>query len=287
VIPQLIANGIIVGGILALGAIGLTLTYGILRFANFAHGDMMTLGAYYAFLMVIFKVPLPAAFLISMLLTAVTAIFFEFILYRPLRRTGPIVLLISSIGVALFVRNSVLLGWGPDMKYYSRAIQIAKTLPLGVRIKPVEFMILGVTLAMIIMLHLFLTRTATGKAMRAVSDNMDLAQVVGINTDRIILWTWGIGAAMAAAAGIFLGLENGLRPWMGWELLLHIFAAAILGGLGKPYGAIAGGLIIGLSSEVSTAWISTAYKPAVAFTLMILVLLFRPQGIFGEKERVS
>jgi branched-chain amino acid transport system permease protein/neutral amino acid transport system permease protein len=138
---------------------------------------------------------------------------------------------------------------------------------------------------LIVLVHLFLKKTRIGKAMRASSDNMDLAEVVGIDTHRVIIWTWSVGTALAVFGGIMLGVENGLRPPMGWELLLPLFAAAILGGIGQPYGAMVGGLIIGIAQEASTGFISTAYKPAVAFIIMILVLLIRPQGIFGGSKR--
>jgi branched-chain amino acid transport system permease protein/neutral amino acid transport system permease protein len=282
---QLVLNGIVTGSILVLGAIGLTLTYGILRFANFAHGDIMTLGAYTALILVMMNVPIIIAFPVAMAFTALVGILIDTILYRPLRKKGSIVLLISSVGVALLLRNIVQIIWGPQMRYYSTEIQIAYILPLGLRIKPDQVMIILTASAFIVLLHLFLKKTRTGKAMRAMADNSDLAQITGIDTDRIIMWTWGIGCALAAAAGILLGMEVQLRPFMGWDLLLPIFAAAILGGIGKPYGAMAGGIIIGLSQEISTAFISTAYKPAVSFVILILVLLVRPSGIFGKEER--
>jgi branched-chain amino acid transport system permease protein/neutral amino acid transport system permease protein len=282
---QLVLNGIVTGSILVLGAIGLTLTYGILRFANFAHGDIMTLGAYTALILVMMNVPIIIAFPVAMAFTALVGILIDTILYRPLRKKGSIVLLISSVGVALLLRNIVQIIWGPQMRYYSTEIQIAYILPLGLRIKPDQVMIILTASAFIVLLHLFLKKTRTGKAMRAMADNSDLARITGIDTDRIIMWTWGIGCALAAAAGILLGMEVQLRPFMGWDLLLPIFAAAILGGIGKPYGAMAGGIIIGLSQEISTAFISTAYKPAVSFVILILVLLVRPSGIFGKEER--
>jgi branched-chain amino acid transport system permease protein/neutral amino acid transport system permease protein len=240
-------------------------TYGVLRFANFAHGDMMTLGAYVAFILVGMNLPLGLVFI--------------------LRKKGSIVLLIASVGVALFLRNLIQIIWGPQMRYYSTEIQIAYTLPFGIRIKPDQLLIIFTAATLIILVHLFLKKTRIGKAMRAMSDNVELAQIAGIDTEKIVIWTWGIGCALAAAAGILLGIEVQLRPLMGWELLLPIFAAVILGGIGKPYGAMVGGLIIGLSQEISTAFISTAYKPAVSFIILILVLFIKPSGIFAKEER--
>jgi len=284
-----------------LGAVGLSLTYGILNFANFAHGDIMTLGAFLALVCLTlmqalripattfgalsFGLPMVLALMMAMVLTAGVAILIDRILYRRLRKSGRIVLLIASVGVAFGLRNIIQFIWGPLPQYYSAEIQLARKIPLlGIRIKPDQIFIIGLAAFLVGMLHLFLQKTKTGKAMRAASDNIELARVSGINIDRVILYTWIIGAALAAAAGILGGLENKfITPNSGWEMLLPIFAAVILGGIGSPYGAIAGGMIIGLSEEISTAFISTAYKPAVPFVIMVAVLLIRPRGLFGGK----
>jgi branched-chain amino acid transport system permease protein len=282
---QLVANGIIFGSIIALGAIGLTMVYGILKFANFAHGDTMSLGAYLAFLFLNLQVPFPLAVILAILVSIVVALIIDHYLYRFFRKTGPIILLIASVGVALFLRNIILLFWGPDLTYFSRDIHMGMQIIPGVQLNSIEITIIVITGILIALVHLFLKKTRIGKAMRASSDNMDLAEVVGIDTQRVIFWTWAVGTALAVFGGIMLGMENGLRPPMGWELLLPMFAAAILGGIGQPYGAMVGGLIIGIAQEVSTGYITTAYKPAVAFIIMILVLLIRPQGIFGGSKR--
>jgi len=298
-IPQLIVYGIISGSILTLGAVGLSLTYKILNFANFAHGDVMALGAFFAlasltflrwlgvsatpFGSLSFGFPMVIAFIIAILLTAVTVIIIDRILYKKLRKTGRIILLVASVGVALCLRNIIQFIWGPDPQYYFKKIQIAKKI-LGIRIKPDEILIIGIAVLLVFLLHLFLQYTKMGKAMRATSDNMELARVTGIDTDKIIIWTWVIGSALAAVGGILVGIENKfITPELGWQLLLPIFAAVILGGIGNPYGAMAGAMIIGLSEEISTAFISTAYKPAVAFIILVIVLLFKPKGLFGGK----
>ena len=283
--PQLLANGIVFGSIIALGAIGLTLIYGILRFGNFAHGDTMSLGAYLVLFFVGIQVPFVAAVVLAIGGSVAVAILIDRYLYTYIRRSGPIILLIASVGVALFLRNVILLIWGPDLEYYSREIQFAVPILPGVRLKPYEIFIVSAAAALILTVHLFLKKTKMGKAMRACADNLDLAEVVGIDTRRVVLWTWVVGIALAVSGGTMLGVENGLRPAMGWELLLPLFAAAILGGIGKPYGAMAGGLVIGIAQEVSAGYMSTAYKPAVAFVIMIVVLLVRPQGIFGGRRR--
>jgi branched-chain amino acid transport system permease protein len=261
------------------------MVYGILKFANFAHGDTMSLGAYLALLFLNLRMPFPLAVIVSIVISIAVALLIDHYLYRFFRKTGPIILLIASVGVALFLRNVILLFWGPDLTYYTHEIQLAVQILPGVRLNINEMAIIIVTGVLIVLVHLFLKKTRIGKAMRASSDNMDLAEVVGIDTQRVIFWTWSVGTALAVFGGIMLGVENGLRPPMGWELLLPLFAAAILGGIGQPYGAMVGGLIIGIAQEVSTGFISTAYKPAVAFIIMILVLLIRPQGIFGGSKR--
>jgi len=282
---QLVANGIVFGSIIALGAIGLTLVYGILKFANFAHGDTMSMGAYLTLLFIGLQIPFPIAVALAIVTSIAAAVLIDRYLYRFFHLSGPIILLISSVGVALFLRNVILLFWGPDLTYYTNEIYMSRRILPGIRLNHYEVMIVIATGLLIILVHLFLKKTKIGKAMRAASDNMDLAEVVGIDTQRVIIWTWSVGTVLAAVGGIMLGVENGLRPPMGWELLLPLFAAAILGGIGQPYGAMAGGLIIGIAEEVSTGFISTAYKPAVAFIIMILVLLIRPQGIFGGSKR--
>ena len=280
---QLIANGIILGCIIALGSIGLSLLYGILKFGNFAHGDMMTLGAYFAFL---FKgqlgLPMWLSFIAAMVFTALTSILIDRIIYSALRKRDSVTLLISSVGVALILRNLIQLIWGPQNYFYERGIQMPIDLGFGVKIKPTQIFILVITVVLVILAHLFLTKTKIGKAMRAMSDNMDLARVTGINTERVIAWTWGLGACLIAAAGILLGMDTHLSPSMGWHLLLPLFAATILGGIGSPYGAMLGGLVIGISQELSTLIIPPTYKPGVAFVIMLFMLLVKPTGLMGR-----
>jgi branched-chain amino acid transport system permease protein len=277
------------------------LTYRILNFANFSHGDIMSLGAFLALVSLTllrglgipdtpfgplsFGLPMILAFFIALLLTALAAIIIDRILYLRLRRTGPIILLIAAVGMSFCLRNIIQFIWGPQPQYYFKAIQIARKIPLlGIRIKPDEVFIITVVALLVIGLHFFLQKTKIGKAMRAASDNMELARVSGIDTEKVIMWTWAIGAALAAAGGTLSGIENKfITPDMGWQMLLPIFAAVILGGIGSPYGAMAGGMIIGLSGEISTAFISTAYKPAVAFIIMVIMLIIKPRGLFGAR----
>jgi len=283
-ILQLVLYGLILGSIFSLGAIGVSLTFGILRFANFSHGEMMTVGAYVAYTVyTLMALPFWVAVPVALLAVAGVAVLADRLLYRHFRRSQPIILLISSFGTALILRSAVQLIWGPENHLYSTEIQFAERF-LGMMIKPDQIAILAGAVVLMVGLHLFLQKTRTGKAMRAVADNPELARLTGINTERVILWTWVLGGGLAAAAGIFLGMDTRLFPEMGWNLLLPVFAAAILGGIGNPYGAVVGGLVIGVSQELSTLVLDSTYKPAVAFTLMVIILIVRPTGIFSGRS---
>jgi branched-chain amino acid transport system permease protein len=300
-VVELIVYGIILGSIIALGAIGLTLVYGILRFANFAHGDLMAVGAYVVLFVVSWAVPTlglsgepwsPLSFgwpmlvglLVAMPVTGLVAIGIDRALFRPmrLRRASPVILAMASLAMALILRSLIYIGWGPDFVFYSQALRPAWRFPLGVRIRPDQLFILALAALLVGLLYLFLQKTRMGKAMRATADNPQLALVTGIDTDRVVRWTWMLGAGLAAAAGVLYGIDAQLRPDMGWNFLLPLFAAVILGGIGSPIGALAGGLILGITQQVSTAYLLPTYKPAVAFVLMIVILLVRPRGIFGS-----
>ena len=281
---QIIIYGIVLGSIIALGAIGVSLIFGILRFAHFAHGDLMTLGAYFALAGVAgMSMPMFAAFGLALAATALVAVGIDRALYSRLQQVSPIILLISSVGVALMLRSLVQMIWGPDNQVYEQGITMPWVFAGGLRIQPTQVMIVGGAAGLMLLLHLFLQHTRFGKAMRAMSDNPDLARLSGINTERVVILTWIIAGVLAAAAGIFLGMDTRLHPIMGWKLLLPVFAAAIFGGIGKPYGAVAGALVIGLAQEMSTLVLPGAYKPAVAFALMVIILVWRPTGIFSGK----
>ena len=293
---QYIADGIVLGATLALGAIGLTLTFKILRFANFAHGELLTFGAYFALALasvMTFGGPIGTltfgwgfilVILVAAALTAVLAIVVDVLVYRILRRSDIVAtIVIASFGASLMLRNVVVLFWGPQPEYYSNTIAIAKPILPGVRVTTDEIFVVVLAAVLMVALHLFLTRTPAGKAMRAVSDNVLLAQVTGINVSNIIRLVWIVGGSLAAVAGILYGVTVQVGPNMGFNLILPLFAAAILGGIGSVYGAALGGMVIGLAESVSVFWIDPAYKPAVAFLLMFLMLLVYPSGLLGER----
>jgi branched-subunit amino acid ABC-type transport system permease component len=286
---QLTVNGLAEGSIIAISAVGLTLVYGILKIVNFAHGDYLTFGAYMALVAnVAWHVPLFVAVLVAMLLTVVLAIFLEFSLWRPMRArsAGVTSLFLTSIGLALVLRHAILLVWGGGPRGYTAALD--KSYDLGLfRISIDRIVVISVAFALIITVGLFLSRTRIGKAMRAVSDNKDLAAVSGIDPDRIVLYTWILAGALAGLAGVLLVIyQAALTPNSGWFLLLPIFAAVVLGGVGSAYGALAAGVVLGLVMEYSSYALPFTYKTAVAFGVMIAALLVRPQGLFGRARAV-
>lgn len=302
---QLIADGFVIGSIVALGAIGVTLVYSILQFANFAQGEFLTWGAYLAWTALIgitavtgpmmpigpfsFGWPLLASLVVAAAATAALALGLDRVLFRRLRLRGSaITLIMASFGAALVLRNLLQFLYGAVPEYYSREIQVAlRVVPRdvlgGVRVTPDQLFVLGLTALTVVFLHVFLTRTTLGKAMRATSLNPQLARVTGIDVDRVIRATWIIGGILAAVAGVFSGLTVQLRPQLGLDLLLPLFAAAILGGIGSVYGAVAGGLIVGLAESLSVPLIGAEYRAATAFVVLIAILLVRPTGLFGEK----
>jgi neutral amino acid transport system permease protein len=280
--PQLLFNGLAVGSIIALAAVGLTLTYGILRLSNFAHGDFMTLGAYLTWVVNDRGVNLWLSMIFGAAGTVIAMLIAERLLWKPMRdrRADSTTLIIISIGLALFLRNGILLIWGGSNQRYDLPVMAATEI-LGVQVALDRLLVMGLAILAILALHFLLQNTKIGKAMRAVADSTDLARVTGINVEWVVLWTWVITGVLTALAGAMFGLmTGGVRPNMGWFLILPMFASVILGGIGNPYGAIAGALIIGIVQEMSVPLIGSDYKLGVALLIMILILLIRPQGLF-------
>jgi neutral amino acid transport system permease protein len=279
---QLIINGIAVGGIIALGAVGLTLTYGILRLSNFAHGDFLTLGAYLTFVVnTVLGVNIWLSMAIAAIGTVAGMLLSEKILWSKMRsiRATSTTLIIISIGLALFLRNGIIFIWGGSNQNYNVPVLPALDIA-GLKIPQNQLLVLVLAVLAIVMLHYILQNTKVGKAMRAVADDLDLARVSGINVDQVILWTWVIAGIFTSLGGSMYGLITAVRPNMGWFLILPLFASVILGGIGNPYGAIAAAFIIGIAQEVSTPLLGSQYKQGIALLIMILVLLVRPKGLF-------
>ncbi|HEY9813748.1 MAG TPA: branched-chain amino acid ABC transporter permease [Candidatus Sericytochromatia bacterium] len=278
---QLIVNGIAVGSIIALAAVGLTLTYGILRLSNFAHGDFMTLGAYLTWLANRSGVNIWISMILGAVVTVGAMLLCERVLWKPMRdrRADGTTLIIISIGLALFIRNGIILIWGGNNQTYDLPVASALSIA-GLRIPQNQLIVMGLAVVAIVGLHFLLQNTKIGKAMRAVADDIDLARVTGINVERVVLWTWVITGIFTALGGSMYGLVTGIRPNMGWFLILPMFASVILGGIGNPYGAIAGALVIGIAQELSVPLLGSQYKLGVALLIMVVILLFRPQGLF-------
>jgi branched-chain amino acid transport system permease protein len=302
---QVLTDGLIIGSVIALGAIGLTLTFSILRFANFGHGELLAWGSYFAFsALAAFGAlglapaapwaplsvggPLVAAVAVAMALTALLALALDTLLFKRLRLHGSITLVIASFGAALAVRNALLFFYGGIPRYYSQELQIAVAIvPRGVaggmRITPDQMFVLGLAALTVVALHLFLKRSVLGRAMRATADNRELARVAGIDPERMLRVAWLLGGALAALAGVFAGLTVQLRPTLGLDLLLPLFAAVILGGIGSVWGAVAGGLVVGLAESAAVALVGAEWRAAAAFVVLTAMLLLRPTGLFGDR----
>jgi len=280
-------NGLVAGSYFALGAIGLTLVYGILKLVNFAHGDMLTFGSYIALLFdTTLGLPLSAALLFGVAATAAFGVASELIMWRPMRkkRAGMLQLLLMSLGLAFVLRNMIqfVAGTAPQ----SLDANVTDTYGfLGLTIGRTELVVVVIAFVVLTAVATMLRVTTLGRQMRALADNFDLAETTGIDTSRIVLWTWALAGALAGLAGVLVVAATGsLSPNTGFFLLLSLFAAVVLGGIGNAYGALAGGLVIGLTQEWSTLVISSEWKVAVSFIVLIVVLIVRPEGIFG-KER--
>ena len=214
------------------------------------------------------------------------SVLLELGVFRRLRRRGGtfFVYAIASLGMSIGLRALIQMIWGPSNHRYVPGIHKAIEVVEGIRVKPDQFFIVGFTMLVAVGLWYLLYRTRFGKAMRATADNPELAEASGIRTDRVRVGTWVIAGAMAALAGVMLGIQAEIRFDAGFRLLLPMFAAAILGGIGNPWGALLGGLTVGVAQEVSTQWIDTGLKPGVPFVIVILVLLLRPRGLFGQQQ---
>jgi len=310
-------NGLVIGLVIGLAGIGLSMTYSILSFANFSHGDLLSTGAFtgwgVAFLVAGFgDVPIrtlltvrdagsatvgdigahilstPVAILIGLLaafaITALVALALDRAFYKPMRDRDGISILIASIGAALIVRYVLQFVYGSDRRGVTASIDASNLVfaPLGLSVNAHKVTIVVAALALMLVMHFMLQRTKLGTAMRAMADNKDLALITGIPTERVVTATWIIGGGLAGASGyLYVLLRGAIQFDFGWLLLLLIFAAVILGGIGSVYGAIAGGLVIGIVFTTSPIWIPSDFNQAAAFAVMITMLLLRPEGLFG------
>lgn len=289
-VAQTSIAGITTGSYFALGAIGLTLVYGILKLVNFAHGDMLTFGAYIGLL---FNVTLGTPFFIAVIaaivVTAALGVASELIMWRPMRKrkAGLLQLMLMTIGFAFVIRYTIQLiaGTRPE-SFDTNDVDLTESIEfIGLSIGRVELVVVIVAFVVLTAVAVMLRRTTLGKQMRALADNFDLAETTGIDTGRVVIWTWLLAAGLAGLAGVMVTASIGqVDPQTGFELLLPLFAAVVLGGIGNAFGALAGGLVIGLSQEWSTLLLDSPWKVAVSFLVLIGVLIFRPQGIFGQER---
>ncbi len=296
---QFVVDGLLNGAMIGLGAIGLTLAYSVLRFANFAHGEFISWGGYIALLVaggigalmgqsdigaLTFGWPLILALPVAALGAGGLALALDAVLFRRLRQTGTsITLVIASFGASLALRSLLEFLFSDDPRYYSTDIAIAMPLGGGLRATPDQLGVLGFALLLMVLMHLVMTRSRLGWCLRAVSENPDLARLAGIDVAGVIRAAWLIGGGLAGVTGVLLGQTVQLRPTMGFDLLLPLFSAAILGGIGSVPGAMLGGLIIGLAEALSVPLIGAEYRAAVAFLVLLAMLLVRPTGLFGVR----
>lgn len=300
-IAQMIIDGLIAGSMIGLGAIGITLTYSILRFANFGHGEMVSWAAYFALsisaalgaALPTLAAPLgPFSFgwslvlglIAAMALTGLLAVIVDYLLFRRFRASGSgtIIMVMASFGAALTLRSLLEFIFTSKPMYFTKSLQIAKPVFAGARATPDQLLCLALAVALVGAVHFMLTKTAAGRAMRAVSENQALAGLAGIDVARTIRLAWLFGAGLAAVAGVIAGLLVQIRPHMGHDLLLPLFAAAILGGIGSVPGAMLAGLIVGLAEAFCVQFLGAEWRAAVSFVILVTILLLRPQGLFGK-----
>jgi neutral amino acid transport system permease protein len=282
---QVTVNGLVSGSYFALGAAGLTLVYGVLRLINFAHGEFLTFGAYMAVMgRAVLDLPLAISLVLAVVLTAVLALLLETVMWRPMRAKGAgmFQLLLMALGLAFVIRYTIQLVAGTEVRQIGANVT-ASIRFAGLHIGRTELWVVLVAFAALVALALLLRRTRLGRQIRALSDNRELAETTGIDTERVIIVTWLLAGALAGLAGVVYGASIGvITPQLGFGIVLSLFSAVIVGGIGNAYGALAGGLLIGVVQEWSTLVVAANMKVAVSFLVMIAVLVLRPQGVFGQ-----
>ncbi len=300
---QVLINSIVRASELALLSLGLTIVYDILRFANFAHTEYAVIGVYLAlFLNVTLGFHILPAALIASVMTGLFSILIDKAVFKKLRGYSGIIIMVTSLGLAITFRNTIRAIWGADAQNYAVALQ-RPIVTEYFRITPLQIWIILIGLSTMVIFHLLLHHTTLGKAMRASSDNPELSQASGIDIEKIITWVWFIAITFASLGGILIGMETYILPYMGFAIIVPVFCVTIMGGIGNPYGAMLGALVLGFAENVGLyinfgkilnlggmlnfskdVFIPTGYKPAISFVILILVLLIRPRGILGKKK---
>ena len=286
-----VISGLNFGLMLALAAIGLSLIYGTIGLANFAHAEFVTFGAIFAYTFAVnLAFPFWIAFPLAVILTGVLGFVLDVGLWKPLRKRGLSIvqLMVVSIGLSLAIRYIFQIFIGGDTVHLPDATSNKIPLVGAIMLSPTDMISMGISVVVLVVVAYWLLYTRTGKATRAISDNRSLAAASGINVDRVIRLIWILGAGLAGLSGILWAFfRPGIKWDMGWQILLLVFAAVVLGGLGTAFGALVGSIIVGLLVEVSTLWLPSDMKYVAPLTILIIVLLFRPQGLLGRKERIG
>jgi branched-chain amino acid transport system permease protein len=290
IILKQLLNGITVGSIYSLIALGYTMVYGIIKLINFAHGDIYMVGAFIGLIVAThFTSNFIVVMAVAMALTAVLGVLVEKIAYKPVRNSSRISALISAIGASIFISNLVVLINGPQREAYPQIFPEINFVIGGITISFLQIFIILVSIALMFGLYYIVHNTKMGVAMRAVSQNMTTARLMGINSDKVISFTFAIGSSLAAAAGVLVGTYyRAVDPLMGLLFGLKAFVAAVLGGIGSIPGAMVGGLVLGLAEVMGVAFISPSFRDAIAFGILIFILIVKPSGLFGKatKEKV-
>ncbi len=283
---QQLVNGVALGSVYALIALGYTMVYGIITLINFAHGEIFMVGAFIGLLLVsFFKVNVFVAIVGAMIFCMIMGVLIELIAYRPLRKSSRLSALISAIGVSIFLSSLALMVFGADAKGFPEGAFPVQQIQVGsADISTLQLLIIGVSAVLMLGLEFIVQKTKIGKAMRATSEDYNTAALMGINVNRIISFTFALGSALAAAGGVLVGvLFNAVSFNMGLMAGLKAFAAAVLGGIGSIPGAMLGGLLLGVSEVFGVAIGYSSYRDAIAFTILVLVLLVKPTGLLGQK----
>lgn len=289
-ILQQLANGLILGSVYALLALGYTMVYGIIKLINFAHGDIYMIGAFMGYYLInTLHLNFFVALILSMVGTAILGVVIEFLAYRPLRNSTRIAALITAIGVSFLLEYGMVFFVGANTRSFPQVIETVRYTIGPVSISNIQLMILGISILLMVGLQFIVQKTKMGKAMRAVSVDSDAAQLMGINVNRTISFTFALGSALAGAAGVLIALYyNSLEPLMGMTPGIKSFVAAVLGGIGIIPGAALGGFVIGLLETFATAVELSDFRDAIVYAILIIILLVRPAGILGKnvKEKV-
>ena len=302
-VTQVVINSIVRASELTLLSLGLTIVYDILKFANFAHTEFAVVGVYLAFFLnVTLGLHIILAVIIASFVTGAFSILIDRAVFKKMRSSGGIIIMVTSLGLSIALRNTIRAIWGADAQNYAVPLQ-TPIITEYFRITPLQIWIIVIGLSAMFAFHLLLHHTQLGKAMRASSDNPELAQASGIATEKIITRVWFIAITFASIGGILIGLETYILPYMGFAIIVPVFCATIMGGIGNPYGAMIGALVLGFAENFGLyinfgkiinlggilnfskdILIPTGYKPAISFIILILVLLIRPSGILGKKK---